>query len=325
MLKVVRSVQLDRVEGVYLTILRVAVLAVATICLIAAAGFAIDGLWRLMVPTEVRQEATVVTPTEVSTALRAAPTPKPAETDSGISAAVRANHAAFVRDAFPAYYEVYRKASETYKKPEDKTLSPAELLSALGYDLDTYAAGSDLTTKLFVEDAAYRQQAQTAIAAAMSDASIVSLLRVYKAAEKTEQASTTSYEQRRVPDVCYDWYYGSYACTATRSVPVERCVPAYPDGIVSPLTAFGRADGAFRELWIGKSDANARAAENKRIDHEITRSQIGPRLMLALQIVAGFLVVMFFFLIIAIERRLRKLSIHGVEKDPSEAAAAPAE
>lgn len=308
MIKAKHAVRLDRVEGIYLTILRVAVLAVATICLIAAAGFAIDGMWRLLVSTNVREEATVVTPAEVSAALKAAPEPRETEAGSGVSPAVRRAHATFTRDVFPAYYLVYRQASETYKKPEDKTLSSGELMSALGYDLDTYAAGTSLTTKLFVEDAAYREQAQAAIKAAMSDASMVNLLRVYKAAQKTEQACTTRYEQRRVPDVCYDWYYGSYACSVTRSVPIQRCVPTYPDGIVSPLTAFGRADGAFRQLWTDKAAVNARKAQDTRIDREITRSMIGPRLALALQIAGSFLVVMFFFLIIAIERHLRRLS-----------------
>ncbi|WP_439470460.1 hypothetical protein [Brevundimonas sp.] len=320
--------RLDRIETIYLAILRVGVLAVASICLLAATFFAIDGLWRILVPTEVKEKATVVAPAEVTAAMRTVPAARQAQGERQIPEAVRAAHAAFSTQVFPAYYAVYKRASDAYRKTEDKTLSQTELMDALGYDLDTYAAGETLATKLFIEDANYQQQAQAAVSAAMTDPATVRLLREYKAAQKTARACSSVYERRRVWDpystACSDWFYQPYGCNVTRSVPVERCVPAYPDGIVSPVVAFGRADDAFRTLWASRADANASEAQSTRMDREMTRSQIGPRLMLALQIVGGFLLVMFFFLIIAIERHLRRLSsasaaqeITGPEEKPT--------
>lgn len=319
-----RDGRIDRIESVYLGLLRIAVLAVATLFLIAALFFAADGLWRIVVPTDVKEQPTSVTAAEVISAMKAAPEARPAEGEPEISAAVRAAHANFAAKVFPAYYAVYRRVSETYKKAEDRTLTSAELMAALGYDLDTYAAGQTMATKLFVEDAAYQQQAQAAVEAAIGAPDTVRLLREYKAAEKTAQACSTVYERRRVWDpystACSDWFYQPYGCNVTRSVPVERCVPAYPDGIVSPTVAFGRADDAFRTLWAEKAAANADAAAGERMSRHMTRSQIGPRLMLAFQIGGGFLIVMFFFLIVAIERHLRKLSADKT----SEAVDAPA-
>lgn len=312
MLKFPAGGRLDRVEAVYLAILRIGVLAVATICLLAAVFFGIDGLWRILVPTTVQEEPTVIAPAAVTAAMRIAPEPRQSTGSPQISPAVRAAHADFASKVFPAYYAVYKRASDAYRKPEDRLLSSAELMESLGYDLQTYAAGEALATKLFVESATYQQQAQAAVAAALTDAGTVRLLREYKAAEKTARACSTSYERRQVWDsystACSGWYYEPYGCSVTRSVPVERCVAAYPDGIVSPVVAFGRADEAFRTLWAEKARANANAASAERYAREETRAQIGPRLMLALRIVGGFLLVMFFFLIIAIERHLRRLS-----------------
>lgn len=308
----IASIRLDRIEDIYLTILRVAVLAVATICLCAAVYFAADALWRVAVSTKVETEPTTVSGAEVASKMRDAPDADRTSDGPAIPASVRTRHQQFVKDVFPAYYAIYRQASESYKKPEDKTLSSEQLLDALGYDLGTYAAGQDPTTRLFVEDENYRAQIKTSVTAALAGADAVRLLREYKAAEKTAQSCSTAYERRRVWDsystACRGWYYEPYGCEVTRSVPVERCVPAYPDGIVSPAVAFGRADEAFRALWLEKFDKNASDAATKVSEREATRAQIGPKLLTALQIAIGFLVVMLFFLIVAIERHLRRLS-----------------
>jgi len=312
MLKNLKTTRLDRVESAYLAILRVAVLAVATLCLLAAIGFAADGLWRIAVSTDVEEEKTAVSPADVVSAMKTPTPPRQASGQSEISSGVRQRHATFQANVFRPYYAAYKRASDAYKKDEDKTLTEAELLSALGYDLGAYAAGSSLATKRFVENPEYQQQAQAAVAAAMSDPGTVRLLAVYKAAEKTAQSCSTVTEQRRGWDsnstACSDWFYTPYGCEVTRNVPVERCVPAYPDGIVSPFVAFGRADGTFRTLWAARAESNASDAYRTLAERENTRAAIGPRLLIALQIIGGFLAVMFFFLIIAVERHLRRLA-----------------
>jgi hypothetical protein len=320
------KIRLDRVEDIYLTILRVAVLAVATICLCAAVYFAGDAAWRFAVSTKVETTPTTVSGVEVATKMRDTPDEERTADGPAIPAHVRTRHQVFVKEVFPAYYAIYRQASEAYKKPEDKTLTSDELLGALGYDLGSYAAGEDPTTRLFVEDVTYRVQIKAAVTAALAGSDAVRLLREYKVAEKTAQSCSTAYERRRVWDsystACRGWYYEPYGCEVTRSVPVERCVPAYPDGIVSPAVAFGRADEAFRNLWLEKFDKNAAEAAKTIADREATRAQIGPKLLTALQIALGFLVVMFFFLIVAIERHLRRLSAMRSKETERETPAA---
>jgi hypothetical protein len=306
MLKSLRIARLDRVETVYLAMLRIGALAVATLCLLTAGFFAVDGLWRIAVPDHVDTKPTVVAPAEVASAMRVPPPSASTDGDDGVSSAVKQAHEAFASKVFPAYYAVYRRAMESARKPDDKILTQAELMSALGYGLDIYAAGESLNTKLFVEDAEYQRQAQAAVTAAMADPATANLLKAYKAAEKSEQSCTTTNTRQFVPQVC--GYYYAYDCSYTRTVPVRRCEAVYPNGIVSPGAAFERADRAFQRLWLEKSEANARAANEKTGQRLATRAQIGPRLMLALSIMGAFLIVMFFFLIVAIERHLRRMS-----------------
>lgn len=304
-----KTVDLDRIERVYLASLRVAILGVATLCLLGAVFFGANALWRVFVSTDVEESPVEVTGAQVAAELKkAAPEQSGRDRSNEIPSAVRQAHARWARDVFPQYYAVYRTASQTYKKPEDETLSSQQLMDALGYDLDSYAGDAD-KAQWFVNGATYQQQALAAVTAAMRDPAVVSQLTEYKAAEKTAQSCSTTYQRRRVWDsystACHNWYEYPQGCEVTRSVPVERCVPAYPEGIVSPRVAFGRADEEFFRLWSQQSQQVRAEAQATRDGREATRAQIGPSVMLALQILGAFLVVMFFFLMVAIERHLR--------------------
>lgn len=304
-----KSVDLDRIERAYLAALRIAILGVATLCLIGAVFFGVNALWRVFVSTEVEPRPVEVTGAQIAAELKKA-TPEQGGRDQRdqIPANVRQTHARWARDIFPAYYAVYRNASQGYKKPEDETLSAQQLMEALGYDLESYAAAVPKTA-WFINNSGYQQQALAAVTAAMRDPAVVSQLREYKAAQKTARSCSTTYQRRRVWDsystACYGWWQYPQGCEVTRSVPVETCVAAYPQGIVSPRVAFGRADEEFFRLWTQQAEQVAAEAQATRDGREATRAQIGPNLLLALQILAAFLVVMFFFLMVAIERHLR--------------------
>lgn len=316
-----KKVDLDRIERVYLASLRVAILGVATLCLLGAVFFGANAMWRVFVSTDVDERPVEVTGAQVAAELkRAAPEQSDRDQSNEIPAAVRQAHARWVRDVFPRYYAVYRSASQTYKKPEDETLSSQQLMEALGYDLNSYAGDSE-KARWFVNDTNYQQQALAAVTAAMRDPAVVAQLTEYKAAEKTAKSCSTTYQQRRVWDsystACNGWWMYPQGCEVTRSVPVERCVPAYPDGIVSPRVAFGRADEEFFRLWSKQTEQVRAEAQATRDGREATRAQIGPNLLLALQILGAFLVVMFFFLMVAIERHLRAGAASAVADTPT--------
>lgn len=303
MIKKFSKIRLDRVESIYLSILRTGVLAVATLCLLAAAWFAFDGLWRLAVPSEVKTDPTVVSAAEITAALRATEPADRSNAGPEIPDWVRAAHESFSKDVFPGYYAIYKRAFDANRKPDDKLETPSQLMEGLGYDLASYAAGESVAVKRFVEDEDYQRQALEAVGAAMNSPQALALFRAYKAAEKSEQRCVTVDQVRRVNQVC--GYYYVYDCSYTQRVPVQRCEAVYPNGIVSPIQAFERADLAFAEAWSRTTNRNRATADHKRSERMATRALIGPRLILALQIAGAFLVVMFFFLVVAIERHLR--------------------
>jgi hypothetical protein len=300
---------LDRIERAYLASLRVAILGVATLCLLGAIFFGLNAAWRVVVSTDVEQKPVQVTGAQVAAELKkAAPESRGPEGANEIPAQTRQAHARWVRDVLPGYYAVYRTAAQAYKKPEDELLTSQQLMDALGYDLQNFADDNEKATA-FILNTDYQQQALAAVTAAMSDTAVVSQLAEYKAAEKTAKSCNTTYERRSAWDpystACYNWFQYPQGCQVTRSVPVERCVPAYPEGIVSPRVAFGRADQEFFRLWTQQSEQVRAEAQSTRDERAATRAQIGPNLLLALQVLGAFLVIMFFFLVVAIERHLR--------------------
>jgi hypothetical protein len=312
------KVDLDRVENVYLACLRVAVLGVATLCLLAALYFGANALWRVFVSTKVEVAPVQISAAEVAAQFQGAPSVQQARTaERQISQAIRLSHANWAREVWPKFYAAYSKASTEFKKPEDKTLSSQELMNALGYDINSYSEATisaNQRAAFFIDNPSYQAQLLDVITATLAEPATVERLRLYKAARKTATSCSMSTEARAVwvpySGACV-WSGPPYGCTETRSTPVEVCVPAYPSGIVSPDDAVERADAEFFRLWNVKAERARSEARATQSDREATRAQIGPNLLLALQILGAFLVVMFFFLIVAIERHLRRASSAG--------------
>lgn len=310
MKKWLNSGRLDRIETSYLLALRIAGLVVATVCLIAALYFTGDALWRLAVPTNVKTEPTAVDTARMVSAL-AAP-PKAQSANSDVPAAVKQAHDTFTKNVWPRYYAIYRTAFNAHKKPEDRLTPSNELMEALGYNLDIYSKAleaegpeADRIVRL-VNDAAYQEMAITKVKEVMTSPRVTQLLNQYKAAEKSEKRCVTTPRTQVVPATC--GYYYVYDCSYTRTVNIERCESVYPDGIVSPVQAFERADRIFADTYFEDEAAKAGKAAAERSERLEIRSKISPLLKLALSILASFFVVMFFFLIIAIERHLRRIA-----------------
>lgn len=303
----------DRLETIYLAALRIMVLVIATLALLVAIWIAGDGARSLLTPTTVRAKPVAVTGVEVLQATRdkQAAAPGDAASAPAVPQEVRARHDAFMKGAFETYYRLYAQTAAAYRKPEDKVLTKTELAERMGYDLDSYAWSSNQTMNLFITDASYAEPLLAAARQAVADAGYRSQLVKYKAAEKTAKACHT--EQRRergwssYSTSCDAWWQTPIGCPVIVEVPHEVCEPAYPDNIVSPDKAFVDFDRGYRELWTRRTAAaeEARSAEE---DARLALKASGlPKLTKALMLLGGFLAIMFLFLVIAVERHLRRL------------------
>lgn len=328
----------DRLERSYLSLLRVLTLVVATICIVGAVIFALDGARRALTPTQVQPQAVAVTADETLGSVIQDETAgkDAAQTEQAAATAEeRKALATFMAGPFETYYQGYRKLAATHSKSEDRLLTKAQLAEHLGYTLDAVTAAAPLaaadaapaetdaaadavlagfarTAKLFVTDAAFAQAQSAAVTKAAADPRLLAKARTYQAAQKTAQACRTDYEVRTVWDsnstVCRDWYLTPYGCSVRRQVPVERCEPAYPEGIKSPLALFTQLDESYRLAWHAKTMSAEDEAAAKTAEKEMVKAAAPASLLLALQIGGAFLVIMFLFLLIAVERHLRRVA-----------------
>jgi hypothetical protein len=333
-----------RLERIYLAALRIIVLLFATICILAAGYFAVDGLRRSLTSTHVEPEPVAVSTEEALKPLMQGDQPAKTEGSTpanGPSAAAKTAHETFLNGTFVPYYEAYRAMAAAYNKPEDTILSKADLADRLGYTaaaIDSYEVGDSpveqglaKTARLFQTDSAYAGPQINVITDALKDPRLLRKAMQYKAAQKTAQACSTAYVVRSVWDpnstACVGWYEEPYGCSVRRQVPVEQCVPAYPEGIRSPLETIIRLDAAYRLSWADKINSADEAAAAKSTERQAVKAKAPGMLLLALQVFGVFLAVMFMFLLVAVERHLRRLSRAGAalaESDdtpPSTAAA----
>ena len=303
--------RLERVEAAYLQALRIAGLLIATLCLVAALFFAGNAAWRLAVSTNVEPE-----PTAIDTAVIAqqvAATPQENEDGPTIKApdAALTAHEAFKKNVWVNYYAIYQRAYQANRNNADRLVSSDDLMAQLGYSLETYRRALESSDEYeaqrilrMVQDADYQAAAIKHVTEIMTSTAVTAKLNSYKTATKSEQDCSSTPRSVYVSRLCGNYYY-NYECGGYQTVYDRRCEAVFPKSVVTPVTAFARADAFFAMSWLDDESSKAEAAQDERLERELTRSAIGPNVQLALMIIGGFFVVMFFFLLVAIERHLR--------------------
>lgn len=309
-----KTENLERLESAYLQALRIAGLVIATLCLIAAIAFAANALWRLAVTTDVAPEPTSVDSSTIAQQIVAQSEPQGNDKTGDASDPATIAYNEFKSDFWPKYYEVYKSAYQKYTNNSDPLVESDELIVQLGYTLDFFretlgendfgeaAVYADRIQRM-VSDPSYQEAALKHVTEAMNASVLQPKFSAYKTATKSEERCTTTPRSERVRRTC--GYYYVYDCSYTRTVQVRRCEAVFPETVLTPAMAFARADMIFAESWLYDEAIKRDIARTERAKRQETRAAIGPNLQLALMIIAGFFVVMFFFLLVAIERHLR--------------------
>jgi hypothetical protein len=317
---------LNRAEYIYLRLLRGAVLLMATILIGYAAWLTASALYKVSrSPDSVVEQKAEVSARELVEASEAAPPPETL-TDAPTPQATpeqRRQYATFV----DAYFKLYRAMFERFKRSEDKSLSRDEFDDAFVQSQDRLkrvaeakldAAGDleDLNTLL------------STMNAAAADSRTVQRLQRYQRTAKVQVCNMVDrvrVEYRRGWDrystSCSDWYMDPVGCPATRPVEVpyqERvCSMQLPKGVISHTQLFRTFQDRFFELLSSRRQEFADKATAERsailLGIEEGKASFG----WALYIFGGFLVLMFFFLLIAIEKHQRQLS-NGLHGAPAE-------
>jgi len=307
---------LNRAEAIYLRALRAIVLIVATILIIYASWLGISGLVKVSrSPASVVEQPAIVGADELTSAeMPEKDAVQPTQKGNGINPQQQAFYAGFIGK----YYGIYRKGFEPFRQPDDKQLSKDEfddsfidtakhLAAVRDGQLEFESDKADLESLLHVmTEAAQKPQTQER-------------LKKYKSARRvqvTKQVQRSRTETRRGWNQysmdCPGWYQDPVGCAVTRSVEVPYTATVksleFPKGTQSHNQLFRAFQDRYFSLLTERRERVAREAQEQR-DSIVEGNAIGwNSLKTALGIVGGFLTLMFFFLLIAIERHQRRLS-----------------
>jgi hypothetical protein len=286
--------------------------------LVYAGWLAATSLYKIsQSPDSVVEQEAVVAADELTSAEMPAAQVKAAAAGPKSNAAQAAYYASFV----DRYYRLYRAKFEPYRQRDDKQLTKAEFDGAYldtGKRLESLKEG----TLSFDSDKRDLETLLSVMTEAADKPATIERLNRYKRARKV--AVSTKVERTRTVQEqgwnnystsCAYWYESPVGCseTRTREVPYTATVTRmqYPEGTQSHIQIFRAFQDRFFSLLEERRTANANDAASKRqgILEGVVEGQLS--LMTALQILGGFLILMFFFLLIAIERHQRKLARNG--------------
>lgn len=311
------SASLDAIEKTYLRILRTIILVIATLMIGYAAWLALSGLYRTMQSTASVVEATATV--NASDIISADTSPQsvglPIEQRDPIDPHIRKFYTAFVS----RYYTLFRQKFEPYRQSDDKRLSKEEFDDAFlqtGARLDAIKNG-DLD---FSKDKNDLELLFKVMSEGANLPQTTSRLAKYKSAKRVgviRKVQKTRSETRRGWDsystACASWYVEPIGCATSRlvDVPYTETVRSmqFPQGTESHSQLFRSFQDRFFKLLSERRDNAAKEAQSERDDIIAGQYSGKASLLLALQIAGGFLMLMFFFLLIAIERHQRHLSL----------------
>ncbi|HEY0027235.1 MAG TPA: hypothetical protein VGC35_05145 [Allosphingosinicella sp.] len=307
---------LDRAERIYLKVLRAALLVIATGLLLYAAWLGIWSLYKMSrSPDSVVEQPAVVAPDELTSAEMPV---REAAADAAAGPKVDPAQQKYYADFAKRYFTLYRTRFEPFRQKEDKQLSRDQFDDAF---LDSErrlqaAAKGELN---FAEDKADLEALLPVMTEAAGKPQTQGRLQQYKTAKKVRvgrkvQRSRTEYRSgwNSYSTACENWFYSPVGCSERRAVqvPYTETVFAmqFPKGTQTHTQIFRAFQDRFFSLLTERREANRAEAERKR--DEIGMGNLMGKLTLwtALQILGGFLVLMFFFLLIAIERHQRRLA-----------------
>lgn len=315
------SLFLNRIERVYLVMLRAVTLVIATILLVGAVWLGLSGAYKIsrdaasVKEVEAKVSSSDLTKIDTESARASSEAKKDVDPQSA--------EKAYVKSFAQRYFTLYRKNFEGYRQAGDTSLTEQ--------DFDTRFLSEGLTTlvdhKTPADDAGSTPDFATikskleALYGAMDDAAKLPVtqerLRNYKSAQRKRVEIQVS--KAREERFCS--YWGSFIneCISygTRTVPYTetQVTMELPKGVLEPAALFGQYQKNYIQTLNDRRDESATNARAER-DNILAGNIAGhANVILAMQIVGGFLILMFFFLLIAIERHQRKIAVALKTKD----------
>ena len=314
---------LARIETIYLEVLRAAALIVATLILFWIAWLLVSSAYRISRDADDVELAPVEVTAQQVVDLESENAP---EVSQGVSdqADPPSKFDAF-RDK---YFALYQSKFEKYKKDEDEELSKDDFteifLSGFAEDgamtedpLDAAAdiVMADAMAEEYLSESAYVQAEDFADLYSTMDAAstlpvTIERLEAYRDTPKVR--SERKVNRTREESYCsyYSDYFGECLSYGSRTVPFQSTVVdmVTPDGILEPQALFA----AYQDTYLSTLSAKREESSSNAAQERSARLEDNAKGWLgfsnALWFAGTFLVLMFFFLLVAMERHQRRMA-----------------
>jgi hypothetical protein len=306
---------LERAERVYLRILRAVILVIATLLIAYAAWLLVSSVYKIaQSPETVEEKPAVVAADELTSAEM--PDQDTASSDTGPK--VNSSHRGYYNSFVNRYYALFKTKFEPFRQKEDKQLTRDQFddsfvktsgrLEAISRgEMDFEREKADLNALLAVmTEAAAKPQTKERLQKYRSAKKV----RVAKKVQRSRTETRRGWNPYSMS--CPGWYNDPIGCAENRQVEVPYTQTIYsqelPKGTQSHSQIFRAFQDRFFQLLQERRTANAQEAADERAGILAGVAEGKLSLFTVLQILGGFLVLMFFFLLIAIERHQRKMS-----------------
>lgn len=305
---------LSRIERIYLVMLRAATLVIATILLTGAVWLGLSGAYKASRDVAAVKEAEAKVSSDDVTKIDPATAANKPEAKS--EADPQSAEKAYIKSFVQRYFALYQKNFESYRQAGDMALTEQDfgarflnddLTALVNHKTPTEEAGA-------TQDFPKIKSQLEALYGAMNEAAKLPVtqerLKKYKSAQR--KRVETQVNKTREERFCS--YWGSYIneCLSydTRTVPYTetQVTMELPKGVLEPAALFEQYQNNYISTLNSHRDENAANAKNER-DSILAGNVAGhENIILAIEIIGGFFVLMFFFLLIAIERHQRKIA-----------------
>lgn len=299
---------LNSAENFYLRALRSTTLIIATLMIAYAGWLGLSGIYKASRDVKSVQEAKTVVSAQDILAKQEEDALQEQSAGPAAQADPLAKEKAYYRAYVAKYRQLYKAKYEPYRQASDPILNSAQFderfLSTNGR-LNMISKG-ELD---FEKDKAVLEKLYGVMTELAESEKTIAKLKKYRVAKKVQVKKTVS-GTRPVQSCGYYSYYSGCLYYQTNYVTYKEVVTkmAFPKGTVSHVELFSSYQADFLKLFGERKTENAANAAKERNEILSDNAEGKANIWTAFQIAGAFLMLMFFFLLIAIERHQRKMS-----------------
>jgi hypothetical protein len=316
---------LARLSDNYLGLLRAVSLIIATLFLVGAAGYLIVGGAMQIGPRDIDPEPVVV----IADDIVASPESAAADTPATGAIARGASQPRWQRETpewfRSAYHELYKNKFAPFGRTGETVVArPSFLADVLDDEFLDRIQAVDEARLTAPADTAREGRAVwpmllSAMTGAADDPQTRRELQAYKSARRTQVCrSQTVMRNRRVQQwdrfslACPYWYEDG-GCLVSRTItePEQQrsCSMQFPADLDGPVASMKQLQGQFITTLENKLIDAENAAQQATVDAADRRQRGWNHMSYAVQLFGAFLALMFCFLLVAIERHYRRLTV----------------